>query len=168
MATKSELNALFQLAQDYHYAKHGKPHDIAEAMRLYREAAQQGHAEAQEELGYCYEFGRGVAIDIEEAEKWYQLSNQGDEDANEDKPTTKKQSKKQSEPKPIDLAQVIAEMERERKDNRKAKITIWIAVIGTIAIILGGVAMDISAWIVGAIIAFFVLGVVLIGFKKKL
>lgn len=43
MATKSELNALFQLAQDYHYAKHGKPHDMAEAMRLYREAAQQGH-----------------------------------------------------------------------------------------------------------------------------
>ena len=59
-------------------------------------------------------------------------------------------------------------MERERKDNRKAKITIWIAVIGAIAIILGGVAMDISAWIVGAIIAFFVLGVVLIGFKEKL
>lgn len=86
------------MAQDYHYAKHGKPHDMAEAMRLYREAAQQGHAEAQEELGYCYEFGRGVAIDIEEAEKWYQLSNQGDEDANEDKPTTKNSPKSNLNP----------------------------------------------------------------------
>ena len=59
-------------------------------------------------------------------------------------------------------------MERERKDNRKAKITIWIAVIGTIAIILGGVAMDISAWIVGAIIAFFVLGTILVAWKEYL
>ena len=61
-----------------------------------------------------------------------------------------------------------AKVEAERKDNRKEKITIWIAVIGAIAIILGGGAMDISAWIVCAIMAFFVLGTILVALKDYL
>ena len=69
MATKSELNALFQLAQDYHYAKHGKPHDMAEAMRLYREAAQQGHVEAQYELGAALKMP-GEYQNTREAVQW--------------------------------------------------------------------------------------------------
>jgi TPR repeat protein len=34
-------------------------------------AAEQGHAEAQYELGLIYEFGHGVKKDIPQAVKWY-------------------------------------------------------------------------------------------------
>ena len=82
MATKSELNALFQLAQDYHYAKHGKPHDMAEAMRLYREAAQQGHVEAQYELGCEYNAPLSEYHDCCEAVKWLRMAaEQGHQEA---------------------------------------------------------------------------------------
>ena len=41
--------------------------DIAET----RKAAEQGYAEAQFNLGCCYDCGNGVAEDKQEAAKWY-------------------------------------------------------------------------------------------------
>ena len=43
----------------------------SEAVKWYRKAAKQGHAEAQYKLGECYEFGDGVPQDYDEALKWY-------------------------------------------------------------------------------------------------
>ena len=43
-------------------------------MRLYRLAAEQGHVEAQYNLGTMFEAGRGVAQDDAEAAKWYGLA----------------------------------------------------------------------------------------------
>src|ERR1051326_5820390 len=43
----------------------------AEAVRWYRRAAEQGHAVAQYELGFCYESGQGVTKDEVEAVRWY-------------------------------------------------------------------------------------------------
>ena len=40
-------------------------------MKWYRKAAEQGYAEAQYELGNCYEKGWSVAQDDQEAVKWY-------------------------------------------------------------------------------------------------
>ena len=40
-------------------------------MRWYRSAAEQGHAMAQNNLGWMYEHGRGVAKDEGEAVRWY-------------------------------------------------------------------------------------------------
>ena len=37
----------------------------------YRVEAEQGNAEAQYNLGYCYVFGEGVDQDYAEAVKWY-------------------------------------------------------------------------------------------------
>ena len=53
--------------------------DDAEAVRLYRLSAVQGHAEAQMLLGFMFERGQGVARDIAEAILWYRLAAaQGD------------------------------------------------------------------------------------------
>jgi TPR repeat protein len=45
--------------------------DYAEAMRLYRAAADQGNAQAQSNIGSLYENGLGVAQDYVEAGRWY-------------------------------------------------------------------------------------------------
>ncbi|MDA9260795.1 sel1 repeat family protein, partial [Puniceicoccaceae bacterium] len=50
----------------------GVPQDDVEAAKWYRKAAEQGHVEAQYNLGYMYDFGYGgVPEDDTEAVKWY-------------------------------------------------------------------------------------------------
>jgi TPR repeat protein len=48
--------------------------DFETALRLFRSAAEQGDAAAQNNLGFMYESGRGVAQDYQEAVKWYRLA----------------------------------------------------------------------------------------------
>jgi Sel1 repeat len=48
-----------------------KQEDAAAAVRWFRAAAEQGHAEAQDELGECFYTGRGVDEDDVEAVRWY-------------------------------------------------------------------------------------------------
>jgi TPR repeat protein len=45
--------------------------DHVEAVKWYHKAAEQGHADAQFNLGVCFEYGQGVANDPDEAVKWY-------------------------------------------------------------------------------------------------
>ena len=45
--------------------------DVAEAVKWYRKAAEQGHAKAQFNLGLTYYYGEGVPKDVAEAVKWY-------------------------------------------------------------------------------------------------
>jgi hypothetical protein len=52
----------------------GVAKDKAEAVRLYRLAADQGHATAQYNLGWMFENGRGVAKDKAEAVRLYRLA----------------------------------------------------------------------------------------------
>ncbi len=60
----------------------GVAQDDAEAVRLYRPAAAQGHASAQNNLGSMFEFGEGVARDRTEVIRWYRLAAaQGDANA---------------------------------------------------------------------------------------
>ena len=55
---------------------------MSEAVKWYRKAADQGHAKAQYNLGWCYANGEGVAKNISEAVKWYRkAAEQGDENA---------------------------------------------------------------------------------------
>src|SRR5713226_5680439 len=49
-------------------AQHG---DYATALRLWRPLADQGHADAQNNLGVMYSNGRGVPQDYAEAARWY-------------------------------------------------------------------------------------------------
>ena len=48
--------------------------DDAEAVRWYRLAADQGHADAQVFLGLKYANGEGVVEDDAEAVRWYRLA----------------------------------------------------------------------------------------------
>ena len=52
----------------------GVAQDWAEAVRYYRQAAEQGLADAQFALGGCYEEGEGVAQDWAEALRYYRLA----------------------------------------------------------------------------------------------
>ena len=56
------------------YNKGKKAYDnkkYKQAIKYFRKAAEQGYASAQYNLGYCYDNGKGVTIDSDEAAKWY-------------------------------------------------------------------------------------------------
>jgi len=62
-----------------YYQGKGVPQDYAEAVRRYRKAADQGHAWAQDGIGYMYSQGKGVPQDYAEAARWYRkAADQGD------------------------------------------------------------------------------------------
>ena len=62
----------------------GVPQDFEEAAEWYRKAAEQGDAQAQFNLGHCYERGQGVPQDFSEAVKWYRkAAEQGHTSAQE-------------------------------------------------------------------------------------
>lgn len=69
----SDPGAMFRLAARYEDGR-GVPRDMAKAIALYREAAEQGCAPAQTYLGVIYDKGRGVPPDDAEAIKWYRLA----------------------------------------------------------------------------------------------
>ena len=48
--------------------------DYEKAVEWYRKSAEQGDADAQNNLGYCYYNGQGVAQDYEKAVEWYRKS----------------------------------------------------------------------------------------------
>ena len=70
-AARKEAEEAYKIAEDYYYGRNGKPKNEAEAVKWYRKAAEQGHADAQFDLGYCYKEGEGVTQDYSEAVKWY-------------------------------------------------------------------------------------------------
>jgi TPR repeat protein len=45
--------------------------DFATALAEFRPLAEHGHAKAQNNLGIMYQYGRGVAKDLAEAQRWY-------------------------------------------------------------------------------------------------
>ena len=49
----------------------GVPQSYVEAVKWYRNSADQGDADAQYNLGVCYEKGRGVTQSYDEAVKWF-------------------------------------------------------------------------------------------------
>lgn len=64
--TALDAKAIYSKGLEYDNKK-----DYVEAVKWYRKAAEQGQADAQTNLGYCYEKGYGVTQDYVEAVKWY-------------------------------------------------------------------------------------------------
>jgi len=64
-----------------HYVGEGVPKDQVEAVKWWRKAADQGHADAQAWLGFMYYNGEGVPKDAAEAYAWYNLASISNEDA---------------------------------------------------------------------------------------
>ena len=60
---------LFRKGLEYY-----KAGDYTNAVKYYKQAAEQGVADAQCNLGVCYEKGEGVAKNYTEAVKWYRKS----------------------------------------------------------------------------------------------
>ena len=48
--------------------------NVSEAIRLYKEASDAGHASAQYNLGFCYWYGEGVAVDKNKAVELFRES----------------------------------------------------------------------------------------------
>lgn len=60
------VEELYEQADSHYWRK-----EYADAVRLFRKAAEQGYAPAQWKLGLCYDLGEGVAKNKEEAIRWY-------------------------------------------------------------------------------------------------
>lgn len=73
-AGQGDPEALNALGNAYTNGAQGFKQDYAEALRLFRQAAEKGYAPAQYNLGLCYELGRGVAVDARQAFKYYLMS----------------------------------------------------------------------------------------------
>ena len=60
----------------------GVPMNSKEAVKWFRKAAEQGHAQAQNNLGDMYRTGEGVPMDSKEAVKWFRkAAEQGEAQA---------------------------------------------------------------------------------------
>ena len=66
-ANLGNLDAMCALG-NYYYERH----ENTEAVEWFRKAAEQGHAQSQEELGYCYKLGIGVKKDYDKAREWFE------------------------------------------------------------------------------------------------
>lgn len=83
-AKKGKAQAQFDLAQELRYGEGVDPktRDAAAAIRWLKLAADQGHLEAQKNLGSSYSLGIGVAKGAAEAVRWYRkAADQGNAEA---------------------------------------------------------------------------------------
>ena len=65
----------------YDYGR-GVPKDVAQAVVWYRKAAEQGEADAENDLGLMYLKGRGVPQDLAQANAWFRkAAEQGEAEA---------------------------------------------------------------------------------------
>ncbi|KAF9900301.1 hypothetical protein EC991_007643 [Linnemannia zychae] len=77
-AKLGDMNAQHALGEMYYYARGGVQQDYNAAMEWYTKAAIQGHAKAQNDIGYMYDVGLGVSRDYDRAMIWYRkASDQG-------------------------------------------------------------------------------------------
>ena len=72
MSNKKITDPAAQVAEgDRNYNSEGTEKDFAQAVHWYTKAAEQGYAQGQYYLGYCYYAGEGVLQDISMAVQWY-------------------------------------------------------------------------------------------------
>ena len=61
----------------YHQGK-GVKQDYSKAREWYEKAAKQGHATAQDDLGFMYANGKGVEQNLAKANEWWEKSLNAD------------------------------------------------------------------------------------------
>lgn len=69
-AKAGNAEAQYRVGQSYAEGR-GVTRDLAEAVKWFREAAEQENALAQDRLGVCFFLGKGVEYDAAEAVKWF-------------------------------------------------------------------------------------------------
>ena len=70
-AQKKTPQQLYNEANNYFYGENGVNQDLSKAFLTYLEAATQGHAGAQTQVGYMYSNGKGIKEDKAKAIDWY-------------------------------------------------------------------------------------------------
>ena len=70
---KGNADAMNDLGAHYYGGSHGFQQDFEKAFRLYQMAAENGSRHAQENLGYCYYYGRVGLPDYEKAFHYFAL-----------------------------------------------------------------------------------------------
>lgn len=73
-AESGDAEAQRQLGDLYFFGDTGLPKDPVKAVEWYRRAADQGHADAQFNLGRCYETGIGAKKSLTDAVMWYRMA----------------------------------------------------------------------------------------------
>ncbi len=68
------LDCFVKVGENYYNGDGDLVRDDEMSFKLYKVAADRGHAYAQCKLGYMYNNGKGVARDDAEAVRWYQLA----------------------------------------------------------------------------------------------
>ncbi len=76
-ADQGNIEAKFRLARLLQEGEGGVKKDLDAAFKLYQEAAAAGNIDAENWLGYSYEYGLGVAVDNAKAAEWYKKSADG-------------------------------------------------------------------------------------------
>lgn len=71
-AENGDVKAQYELATNYLKGIGGVAEDPILAAYWFRQAAEQGYADAQNMLGQCYSLGRGLAKNTIDARRWYQ------------------------------------------------------------------------------------------------
>ena len=66
--------AIYNLGVYYFNGTHGFPQDHTKALELFHRAGKLGCADAYHTIGIAYDFGRGVEIDKEKANHYYELA----------------------------------------------------------------------------------------------
>lgn len=66
-------DAMNDLGAQYYDGSRGFEQDFSKAVKYYHLAAQNGSRQAQENLGYCYYYGRNVPVDYEKAFHYFAL-----------------------------------------------------------------------------------------------
>ena len=69
-----DAEAIFTLGCFYHHGEFGFPQDYNKALELFVRAGDLGHSDAYSNIGCAYGYGRGVDIDKEKANHYYNLA----------------------------------------------------------------------------------------------
>ena len=66
-------DAMNDIGSQYYDGSHGFEQDFSKAVYCYKLAAEKGSRQAQENLGYCYYYGRNMPVDYEKAFHYFAL-----------------------------------------------------------------------------------------------
>lgn len=70
----TDAEAQYMAGNTFYYGQGGVPKDYGKALEAYVKAAEQGHAAAQNSVGWMYDNGLGVTQDYGKAVEWYSKS----------------------------------------------------------------------------------------------
>ena len=65
---------MYNLGSCFHHGTLGVEQNWTKAVEWYTKAAEKGNSTAMNNLGYCFEYGRGVEQNLAKAVEWYTIA----------------------------------------------------------------------------------------------